>query len=132
MTVKEAIWVLKSTSVNLGRRGGKIAYVEALEMAIEALKAQEKTDLISRKAAITAIQKAYADTESGEDKHAVWKNVGLTNALHIMQDLPSAQPEIIACGDCKHWICHDRRCGYWNHGVKPLDWCCHAERRNDE
>ena len=46
--------------------------------------------------------------------------------------LPSAQPEIIACGDCKHWICHDRRCGYWNHGVKPLEWCCHAERRTDE
>lgn len=50
-------------------------------------------DLISREAAITAIQKAYADTEGGEDKLAVWKNVGLTNALHIMQDLPSAQPE---------------------------------------
>jgi len=50
-------------------------------------------DLISRQAAITAIQKAYADTEGGMDKLAVWKNVGLTNALHIMQDLPSAQPE---------------------------------------
>lgn len=44
----------------------------------------------------------------------------------------SEQPEIIACGDCRHWICHDRRCGYWNHGVAPLDWCCHAERRTDE
>lgn len=41
------------------------------------------------------------------------------------------QPDIIACGDCKHWICHDRRCGYWNHGVKPLEWCCHAERREE-
>ena len=40
-------------------------------------------------------------------------------------------PEIIVCADCKHWICHDRRCGYWNHGVKPLDWCCYAERRTD-
>ena len=37
MTNKEAIQVLKSTSVNLGRRGGKTAYVEALEMAIMAL-----------------------------------------------------------------------------------------------
>jgi len=49
------------------------------------------SDLISRQAAITAIQKAYADTEGGTDKCAVWKNVGLTNALHIMQDLPSAR-----------------------------------------
>ena len=50
-------------------------------------------DLIDRAAAITAIQNAYCDTEGGEDKCAVWKNVGLTNALHIMQDLPSAQLE---------------------------------------
>ena len=50
-------------------------------------------DLISRQEAITAIQEAYADTEGGTDKCAVWKNVGLTNALHIMQDLPPAQPE---------------------------------------
>lgn len=52
-----------------------------------------KDDLIRRQTAITAIQKAYADTEGGADRCAVWKNVGLTNALHIMQDLPSAQPE---------------------------------------
>lgn len=56
-----------------------------------------KMDVISRKAAITAIQKAYADTEGGTDKLAVWKNVGLTNALHIIQDLPSAQPESSEC-----------------------------------
>ena len=53
----------------------------------------EDSDLIRRSEAITAIQKAYADTEGGEDKCAVWKNVGLTNALNIMQDLPSAQPK---------------------------------------
>ena len=46
-------------------------------------------------------------------------------------DLSAQQePDIIACGDCKHYICHDRRCGYWNHGVKPLEWCCHGEERN--
>ena len=48
-----------------------------------------------------------------------------------MRVIASAQPDIVACGDCIHWICHDRRCRYWNHGVKPLDWCCHAERRTD-
>ena len=50
-------------------------------------------DLISRQAAISAIQKAYADTTGGDNKKAVWRNVGLTNALNIMQDLPSVQPE---------------------------------------
>lgn len=52
------------------------------------------SDLISRQAAITEIQQAYADTEGGDDKCAVWKNVGLTTALHIMQDLPSAQSNV--------------------------------------
>ena len=37
--------------------------------------------------------------------------------------------DIIACGDCKYYIPHDERCGYWNRDVKPLEWCCHAERR---
>jgi len=66
----------------------------ALREVIKTLKCSEMpngSDTISRQAAITAIQKAYADTEGGTDKCAVWKNVGLTNALHIMQDLPSAR-----------------------------------------
>lgn len=56
----------------------------------------------------------------------------IANALETIAETESEQPEIIACGDCKHWICHDRRCGYWNHGSKPLDWCSYAERRTDE
>lgn len=77
--------------------------------------------LISRQAAIDALMDEF-------------KRVP-TNAIRAkdaLEKLPSAQPDIIACKDCKHWICHDRRCGYWNHGVKPLDWCCHAERRTDD
>ena len=72
-------------------------------------------DLISRAKVIETVRKA--------------KSIG--QAHRMLVQLPSAQPDIIACGDCKHWICHDRRCGFWNHGVKPLDWCCHAERRSD-
>ena len=72
------------------------------------------SDLIDRQAAIDVL--------------AEWHDEAITNRLN---NLPSAQPDIVACGDCIHWICHDRRCGYWNHGVKPLDWCCHAERRTD-
>ena len=76
-------------------------------------------DTINRQVAITAIQKAYADTEGGTDKCAVWKNVGLTNALHIMQDLPSVQQEQrwITCSDgtpkkTGYYICtcHDGAC----------------------
>jgi len=49
----------------------------------------------------------------------------------LIEKAPIIEQEIIVCADCKHWICHDRRCGYWNHGVKPLNWCSYAERRID-
>lgn len=49
----------------------------------------------------------------------------------VLNELPSVQPDIIVCADCKHWVCHDKRCGYWNHGVQPLMWCSQAERRTD-
>jgi len=49
----------------------------------------------------------------------------------LIEKAPTIEQEIIVCADCKHWICRDRRCGYWNHGVKPLDWCSYAERRTD-
>jgi len=62
-------------------------------------------------------------------QQAIMLFAGDVAAQNELNNLPSAQPEIIACGDCKHWICHDRRCGYWNHGVKPLMWCSQAERR---
>ena len=81
-------------------------------------------DTISRQAAIDALHMHLIyrmGTDSNKKRLDDWIN-----------GVPSAQPEIIACGDCIHWICHDRRCGYWNHGVKPLDWCCHAERRTNE
>ena len=103
------------------------------------------SDLISRQAAITAIQNAYCDTEGGEDKCAVWKNVGLTNALHIVQDLPSAQPEIIRCKDCKWYTVNElKKDGTDDRRYKPSycllysmrrdeDWfCADGERREDD
>lgn len=79
-------------------------------------------DCISRQAAIDAIEPTLKSILQGNSFKAI-------NVMDKIQELPTAQPEIIRCKDCKHWICHDRRCGYWNHGVKQLDWCCHAERR---
>ena len=80
-----------------------------------------KDDTISRAAAIDALKRT----------EALSRAFGYHAVIDAIEALPSARQGIVACGDCKHWICHDRRCGYWNHGVKPLDWCCHAERRTD-
>lgn len=51
-------------------------------------------DLISRKEAISKIQKEYMDTDYGYDRGKVNVNVGLTKALHVLQDMPSAQPGV--------------------------------------
>ena len=49
-------------------------------------------------------------------------------AKSIITIMPSVQPDVIRCKDCKRYIRHDKRCGYWNHGVKPTMWCSQAER----
>lgn len=49
-------------------------------------------DLISRNAALTAIQKAYRDSNGGEIKRALYENGGLTRAINIIQDLLPAEP----------------------------------------
>lgn len=96
------------------------------------------SDPTSKQAVIDAILEDLAFDSVKELRAYVAKNKqddyfygGILHAINAVQDLSSTQPDIIACGDCKHWICHDRRCGYWNHGVKPLEWCCHGERRTD-
>lgn len=85
-------------------------------------------DLISRQSVIDEIWKLRRNQQLRDDSHnADLVMHGLYLVEKVVEKLPSAQTDIITCGDCKHWICHDKRCGYWNHGVKPLDWCCHAE-----
>ena len=88
-----------------------------------------RDSLISRRAAIKTINKVrdVCDTESLDDYRDL-----LTECFEVMPPAQTGQPDIIACGDCKYWICHDRRCGFWNHGAKPLDWCSYAERREGE
>lgn len=82
-------------------------------------------DCISRQAAVGEISRfaGYLDDDM---------IMRIQMGLNRLKRLPFAQPDIIACGDCKHWINHDRRCGFWNHGVRIIDWCSRAERRENE
>lgn len=127
MTKEDALFFL----VRFRTEGINEKLYDALGVAIEALNAQtdkrtetHACDLISRQAALDALNRIEIS------RNASWYEF-YQKALTAVGILPSAQPGIIACGDCKHWICHDRKCGFWNHGVKPLDWCCHAERRTE-
>ena len=91
-------------------------------------------DLIDRAEAQTELQFAARrytlSHEANGEGRVVWSDnlISVTDAMNALRKVPSAQPDIIACGDCKNWIRHDRRCGYWNHGVRAIDWCSYAER----
>lgn len=78
-------------------------------------------DLISRQAAIE-INQSYHGQMPNEVNHRIWKEIN---------ELPSAQPEIVRCKDCIfHGLC--RTSPKW--AVAPKDdwYCADAERRIDE
>lgn len=93
------------------------------------------SDLISRQDALDALEKSrflgapYIDT-------------GILIALQEIKALPSAQPEIIRCKDCKNWIpgyITDNddfippKCGKYQQMVGHYsdDYCSLAERRSE-
>ena len=90
-------------------------------------------DTISRQAAIDAIERAKTVCSQYGEIY-----VAKLNAEMNIQILPSAEPEIIHCRDCKHHS-HDadygrdwcnRMSGVFR--VKPDDYCSFAERKTDE
>lgn len=49
-----------------------------------------------------------------------------------LKNLPSVQPEIIRCKDCKYYIKSESYCDYLGITISELDFCSYAERRTDE
>lgn len=91
------------------------------------------TDTISRQAAIDAFMTATSDGDKFD-----W-------CKWVLKQVPSAQPEIIRCKDCKHFE-HDHPyiiqgipilghevCNAWGDGCKTDEngYCFMAERRTD-
>ena len=92
-------------------------------------------DLIDRQAAIDALLKEVrlVDGYYVENDEVIDKD----DAVEAMRLLPSAQPEIIRCKDCKWWSNDDyRECSSPNYDdgyVTPAGFYCgYAERRTDE
>ena len=88
-------------------------------------------DLISRKAAIEHIEAEY---QAWGDEYDVRQILG------DLEDLPSAQPEVIRCKDCKYWDTTWQNDDAPNYhycpmldGIREDDfYCADAERRTDE
>jgi len=92
------------------------------------------SDLISRKGAIEAVEFGitYAkaiNKSTGEVKELFKEgNKALNEAVERLKELPSAEPEIIRCKDCKYWISD----GCKEVGCLEDDFCSYAERRGEE
>ena len=92
-------------------------------------------DLIDRQAAIDALleEVRLVDGYYVENDEVIDKD----DAVEAMRLLPSAQPEIIRCKDCKWWSNDDyRECSSPNYDdgyVTPAGFYCgYAERKDDE
>ena len=91
------------------------------------------SDLISRQAAIDALSTITMYEGS----------IPFDTAVMRIKELPSAQPELIRCKDCKHWTnnigdsklrdnyCNDEAHGFY-YQCSEDDYCSFAERRTDE
>lgn len=87
-------------------------------------------DLISRQAAIDAVQKYKVE-------HG-YEYFDCANEIeNDIKNLPSAQPEIIRCKECKHskhWYRDKLRCFLWHEtGIDVFEdgYCNYAKRRTD-
>lgn len=89
----------------------------------------QKDDVIYRQDAIDAIFEAFSTGDEGADRYIAEK---------ILADLPSAQPEIIRCKDCKHYQFANNRafgmpvkmCEWFGFDdVDDYDFCSRAERK---
>lgn len=87
-------------------------------------------DLISRQAAIAKFEPWLKVEGYSEGELNMLKAV-----LYELTVMPSAEPEIIRCKDCKHsepWYWDKRRCFLWYEGgigVFDDGFCNYAERR---
>ena len=99
------------------------------------------SDLISRQAAIDALEQIFDRCEEIEahlpegdpDKTGYKMYPDYMTVWKYLHQLPSAQPEITRCRNCKFASGDSRICMKFGHSpIGELDFCAWAERRTDE
>lgn len=98
------------------------------------------SDTISRQAAIDAVEALAYHADKyviDSDVHEVHGfRTGLAVAERQLSLVPSAQPEIIRCGECKYYTPVTAHCEIRGKGLYLIrgmeDFCSRAERRTDE
>lgn len=98
-------------------------------------------DLIGRAEAQTAIQFAARRYTVAHEAHGegqvVWSDnlISVIDAMNVLRDLPSAQPEIIRCKDCVYqtesWSGIKYCEAHGDHIGKDYDYCSNARRKEN-
>ena len=89
-------------------------------------------DLISRQAAIEALARVAREKFNLSDEFNHYL-AGLMDGENAIRQLPSAQPDIIQCRNCKFASGDSRICMKFGHSpIGELDFCAWAERKTDE
>lgn len=118
-----------------------IAFVTVLKLypigsaLTERERSRTMSDLISRQAAIKVINAVFP-VDPMKSEYAQGIACGAALAKTYVEQLPTAQPEIIRCKDCKHYL--DGGCGNFDSqspskklmGVKPDWFCADGERKS--
>ena len=90
-------------------------------------------DLIKRKDAILMIQRHGVGCFDADEFHP---EEAERFVIGMLEKLPSAEPEIIYCGECAKMkvdtVFHDCWCGETGKKVWVNHYCGYAERRTDE
>lgn len=74
----------------------------------------------------------YIKREDAIKEANTWSMFGNDDLESRLRRLPSADVvEVVRCKDCIHFINHDKRCGYFNHGIKTDDYCSFGEKKDE-
>ena len=92
-------------------------------------------DLISRQQAIDALAEDMPSAYTPDGSHPADEGIFMAQEIYAdciqtLKELPSAQPEIIRCRECKFASGDSRICMKFDHSpIGELDFCSFAERR---
>lgn len=134
MTNKEAIRILKNAAF-LATSTSYQAIEEAVEVATKALTSATDINVVTKDGEVIYRQQAI-DIIEDFPHGGVWNVESTEEMVYRIKQLPSAQPEIVRCRDCKwfrRWINTDIEfCDLTEATVFCDDFCSRAERITDE
>ena len=123
-TGEQILEALSEVGVGAGDTSEVQSYLDRLPSAELNVPDINVGDMISRQDAIDAIDglpNCYNGFSDSYDKSYI---------IGVLEELPSAEPEIIHCRDCKYY--DGRPCGIVDYYNTESDFCSRAERRTNE